>query len=84
MLKPAKDVHLNFATKQALKDEEVKDQDLLTFRCDVKSMLVGIFEKLGERSNLKFQLIGNLDCLNPISIVKKGSSALSMEMEGLR
>ena len=43
VLKPAKDVHLNFATKQALKDEEVKDQDLLTFRCDVKSMLVGFF-----------------------------------------
>ena len=61
----------------------MKDQDLLTFRCDAKSLLVGIFEKLRERSNLKLQLIGNLDCLNPISIVKKGSSALSTEMEGV-
>ena len=32
---------------------------------------------------MKLQLIGNLDCLNPSSIVKKGSSALSTEMEGV-
>ena len=76
-------MHLNFATTQALKDDEVKDQDLLIFRCDVKSMLVGIFEKLRERSNLKLQLIGNLDFLNPISTVKNGSSAFPTEMEGV-
>ena len=81
--KAAKDIQLNFAVKEALKDTEIEDQDNIMFRCDFWFLLNRIYEKLKETSSLKFKLIANLDCLNPYSILTHSSvQALVKKMEG--
>ena len=59
-LKDAKSIPLNFATKEAVKYYKISNQQEVVLRCDVKSIVVNMVNKIKERSSLKSELVGYL------------------------
>lgn len=48
----------------------------------MKSLLVNMINKIKERSSLKSELVGYLDCLNPITISQRSVQPLLKKLEG--
>ena len=83
VVRSAKYVELNFATKEALRNAEVDDQKMLLFKMDVKHLHIGMLDKIKERSSLKYDLTNAVDCLNPHTIAKRSPATLKGKMETL-
>ena len=83
VVRSAKYVELNFATKEALRNAEVDDQKMLLFKMDVKHLYIGMLDKIKERSSLKYDLTNAVGCLNPHTIAKRSPATLKVKMRTL-
>ena len=83
-LLPAKSIPLNFATKNALRDAELDNQEEIRLKTDIKTMYVAATNKLNERSSVKSNLLlGNIECLSPVIISTRSTNSLTKKLEGL-
>ena len=78
----AKNVKVNFSTKEALAEVNTSEQDEIAFKVDVKACIRSLVEKLRERSNIQHKIVSHLDCLNPKTIRERSTATLTKKMDG--
>lgn len=76
-------VDVGTGAKAHMRQIEVSNLDKLGLRVGVKKFIVAMVRKIFERSPIKYSLVRNLSCLDPVRMAKDSLSQISQNLSNL-